>query len=153
MSLDAFVGRLAACRKVGLDRGTFEAWLRGDARRGPLGLTLFERVEAGRLAAVTSVLTLSDLLVAPVKAHDDAAAEELQALLPTYPHLDLAPVTLAVATRAATYRGRYDLDPMAAIQVATAKEERAELLVTTEAAWKRLSGEIDVLVLDDFVDR
>jgi predicted nucleic acid-binding protein len=151
MKLDAFGERLARCRKVALDRGTFEVYLRGEARRGPLGLALFERIEAGRLAAVTSVLTLMALLEAPHRAHDEAAAQQLAFLVPTFPNLDLAPVTLAVAERAAAYRARFDLDEASAVLAATAKLEGAQLLVAAEPALKRLAGELEVLLLDDFV--
>ena len=152
MRLDAFTDRLARARKVGLDRGTFEAYLRGDPGRGPLGLALFERVEAGRLTAVTSVLTLMALLVGPHRAHDEAAAQELAFLVPTFPNLALAPVTLAVAERAAAYQARYGLEEAAAIQAATAKSEGAELLVTVDPALKRLAGELEILLLDEFLD-
>lgn len=150
--LAAFQDRLAAVRKVAVDRGTFEVYLRGEPRRGPLGLALFERVEAGRLEAVTSVLTLMDLLVGPNRANDEAGAEELAFLLPTFPHLALAPVTLAVAERAAQYRARWDVDEATAIQAATAKVEGAEMLVSADPAFRKLSGELDVLILDDFAE-
>lgn len=150
MTSEAFVERLAACHRVGLDLGVFEAWLGGDARLGPLGLVLFERIEAGTLTAVTSVLTLTELLVAPQRVRDEAATEELSFLLPTYPNLDLAPVTLAVATKAATYQARFGLDPITAIQVATAKVEAADVLITTDPGIMRLATELDVLLLNDF---
>ncbi len=151
MRQDAFTHRLSGLRKVAFDRGTFEAYLRGDPRRGPLGLILFERVESGRLTAVTSVLTLMELLVEPNRAHDEATIQELAFLLPTFPNLALAPVTLAVAERAASYQGRWGLTEAAAIQAATAKVEGAELLITVEVALKQLAGELDILVLDEFV--
>lgn len=152
MRLDSFVDRLARSRKVGLDSGVFEVYLRGEARRGPLGLALFERIEGGRLAAVTSVITLMALLAGPHRAHDEQAAEELGFLLPTFPNLALAPVTLAVAERAASYQARFDLDEATAIQAATAKVDGAEMLITTQAQLKRLSGELEVLLLDEYGD-
>lgn len=159
MGLDAFADRLARTRKVALDRAIFDIYLRGEPRRGPLGLALFERVEAGRLSAVTSVLTLMELLVEPNRIHDEATAAELAFLLPTFPHLDLVPVTRAVAERAAVYQARWNLDEATAIQAATAKVEGAEMLITVEpaapaaqTALRRLAGELEVLVLDDYLD-
>lgn len=95
---------------------------------------------------MTSILTLAALLAA-----HPGATEELSFLLPTYPHLDLVPVTFEVATRAAGYQARHGIDLSAAVQLATATLQGADLLVTTNPDLKRLSGELEIVLLDDLV--
>ncbi|MEB3222835.1 MAG: PIN domain-containing protein [Candidatus Sericytochromatia bacterium] len=149
--LAAFQRSLAGHRRVAVDAGVFAAYLSAEPRRGPLGLALFEEVERGRLHAITSVLTMMSLLEGPHRRRDLEAATELAFLVPTFPNLELVPLTLPIAERAAHYRAAHTLSDAAAILAATARGAGAELLLATDPALRALAGELEVLVLDDFV--
>ena len=149
MSARSLIERLAPCRRVAIDQGPFTLYLQGDPKTRELTLALFDRVERGQLEAVTSTITLTALLVAPLARRNEAAAKELSFLLPTFPHLALIPVHQAVAERAARLQASYGLNLENGLQAATALVEGAEVLVTTDPSLKIIKGEIDVLLLED----
>jgi predicted nucleic acid-binding protein len=149
--VEAFTRHLAGHRKVAIDAGVFAAYLAAEPRRGPLGLALFEHVERGRVQAVTSVLTLMDLLDEPHRRRDLDAASELAFLLPTFPNLELVPLTLPIAERAAQYRAVHGVSDAGAIQAATARVTGVGVLLATEPALRELAGDMEVVMLDDFV--
>lgn len=149
MSARSLIDRLARCRRVAIDQGPFMLYLHGDPKTRELTLALFDRVEQGRIEAVTSTITLTALLVDPLARRNEAVAKELSFLLPTFPHLALITVHQAVAERAAKLQARYGLNLEIGLQAATALVEGAELLVTTEPSLKIIKDEIDVLLLED----
>lgn len=146
----AFREALGAYRKVAVDVGVFTAYLSAEPGRGPLGLALLEQVERGRVRGVTSVVTMLALLREPHRRHDVAGAAELAMLVPSFPNLELVPLSLAIAERAARYQGVHGLAEGAAVQLATARLAGAEAIVTTDPALRALSDELEVLVLDAF---
>ncbi|MEB3330583.1 MAG: PIN domain-containing protein [Candidatus Sericytochromatia bacterium] len=143
--------QLAGRRSVALDAGVFAAYLAAEPRRGPLGLALFEHVERGRLRAVTSVVTMMDLLDGPLRRRDSEAASELAFLLPTFPNLELVPLTLQIAERASQYRASHGVSDAGAIQAATARVSGVDALLATEPALRAFAGELEVVMLDDFL--
>lgn len=148
MSARRWLDRLAG-RKVALDLGVFQVYLHGDPAYQAVTLPLFEAIERGRLTAVTSVLTLSELLVEPYQAGNSALAKEYNFLWPTFPHLTLVPVNAAIADRAAQSRSRHMLSLLQSVQMATALYEGADALVATDPTWRRATGDIDLLILED----
>jgi predicted nucleic acid-binding protein len=109
---------------------------------------VLEAVSEGQVAGVASELVLLELLVAPLKKGAQDTADEIELTLLHFPHLQLAPVTRGVLTRAAEIRARYGLRTPDAIMVATAVESGATLAVTNDDAWRKVK-EVDVLLLHD----
>lgn len=142
--LDRLVGK-----RVALDLGVFEVYLSGDPAFQAVSLPLFDAIEQGKLTAVTSVLTLSELLAASYQGRNPGLAKELNFLLPTFPNLSLAPVTVAIADRAAQSRSRHMLSLLQSVQMATALAEGADALIVTDPVWRGVRGDIDVLILED----
>ena len=100
--------------------------------------------------AVTSTVTMVELLVQPFRARDRKRAEDCYALLTTYPHLEWIAPDLEIAATAARLRAEHNLSTPDAIQAATALENGAGGLLSNDAAFRRVRG-IDVLILDDLV--
>lgn len=151
MKLRAFTERLVRAERLALDVGPFQVYVQGLSRYEALSMALFAHVERGRSTAVTSALTLAELLVPPYRDQDDALVQEFNVLWPTFPHLEMVPVSLAIADRAAALRARHGLDWLTSVQAATALEAGATLYVTTAAASKVLHNDMDVLVLDEYL--
>ncbi|MDB5096972.1 MAG: PilT protein domain protein [Cyanobacteria bacterium RYN_339] len=146
-----FAARLAAKTKLGIDLEPFRLYLRGDERHAGLMLPLFEAVERGRLAAVTSVVTLLELLVDPYRRGDDAAVMDLNVLLPAFPHLALVPLDQAIADKAAAWQARHGLGQGRCIQLATAVLAGADGFVTLDPGVRALEGEIDIILLEEYL--
>ena len=65
---------------------------------------MFDLIERGHNSAVTSTVTLLELLVQPYPDQKEELAQKIFALAGTYPQIEWAPVTLNLADRAAELR-------------------------------------------------
>jgi predicted nucleic acid-binding protein len=90
---------------------------------------------------------LTELLVLPYRAGDEARANDFYTLLSTYPNLDWVAPNLEIADLAARIRAVHRLRTPDALQVATAVHSRATGLITNDAVFERVEG-IQTLVLD-----
>ena len=149
--MEGFRERLGGHSIVGLDTNIFIYHLEAHPRYQPLTQALLAGVQAGRQQAITSVVTVMELTVHPWRMGRAAVAREYETLLLHFPNLTLADVTRDTARRAAQLRARYSVRPADALHVATALVYSATAFVTNDQRLARLSPELDVIALDDFV--
>lgn len=147
--MDRFRARLDHHKIIGLDTSIFIYHLKAHPRYQQMTHMLLTTVEAGRVQAVTSTITLMELSVHPWQLGRPAIAREYEALLAHFPHLVLADVTRDVARQAAQLRARYRLRPADALQVATALKHDATAFVTNDRAFARLTELLDIIILGD----
>lgn len=113
---------------------------------------LFDAVDSGLARGGTSVLTLVEVLTKPLRDGRNDIAEKYRSVLMDAIGMVLYPIDEVLCERAAQLRARHDwLRTPDALQVATALDHRADLIVTNDKRWKRLT-EIQVVVLEDFTD-
>lgn len=137
-----------AHRKLAVSGELLVAFSEGNEASAQRLLPLFDAVEQGEVTACASTLALAQLLVAPHRAADETAVQELSLLWSTYPHLAFAQVDAAVASQAAALVARHGVDWPAAVDAATALVERCEVLVATDVArYTPLMREISVIFL------
>jgi predicted nucleic acid-binding protein len=149
--VDQFRRQLAEHAIVGLDTSVFIYHLEAHPRYQPLTQELLAGVQAGRRAAVTSVITVMELTVRPWQLERPAVAREYEALLVHFPNLVLVDVSRDVARRAAQLRARYNVRPADALQAAAALLNGATGFVTNDRKLARLGPELDVIILESFV--
>ena len=107
---------------------------------------VFEWLERRRGHAVTSVVTMLEILVQPYRTADTDRVNQLYALLSTYPGLEWVSADLAIADRAVRLRAEHNLRTPDAIQAATAIGRGASGFLTNAAAFRRVTA-LDVLTL------
>ncbi len=146
--MGALASALAGHRLIALDTSVWIYHFEGSVAYGQAADSVLDAVAQARIGAVVSELVLLELLVAPLKQGSQDAADEIELALLHFPHLQFAPVTRAVFTRAAEMRALYGLRTPDAIMLATAVESGATLAVTNDSAWRRVN-EIKVLLLRD----
>jgi predicted nucleic acid-binding protein len=100
--------------------------------------------------AITSTLTMTEVLVRPYRVADLALVQEFHALLVTYPHIEWVPPTLQIADRAAKLRADHNLRTPDAIQAATALDRGVTGYVTNDPIFRRVPS-FDVLILDELL--
>jgi predicted nucleic acid-binding protein len=93
---------------------------------------LFEKIESGRIRAVTSVLTLHEILTGARKAGDQRLVTLYRDLLRSFPNLHMMPFDVDVAEISSDLRARYGIPTPDAIQVATSIRHKAETFITNE---------------------
>ena len=143
-------GLPAERERIGLDTNVFIYFLQHHPRYGAWCTSLFNRIEGGQNPAVTSTITLLELLVQPYRDQKEELAQKIFALTSTYPKLEWAPVTMNVADRAAELRARYRLSTPDAIQLATAIGHNAARFYGNDRGLRRVK-EIECLIVDELI--
>jgi len=143
-------GLPASRQRIGLDTNIFIYFLEDHPRYGAWCASLFELIERGQNAAVTSMVTLLELLVQPYRDQKDELAHKIYALTSTYPKLEWVPLTVPLADRAAELRARYRLSTPDAIQLATAIGHNAARFYGNDRGLRRVK-EIECILVDDLV--
>ena len=100
------------------------------------------------MVAITSVVTLTETLVHPLRNADTALAEEYRVLLLETEGIVSLPVDAATAHLAAELRARYALRTPDAIQIATAIGAGCDAFLTNDGGLRRVT-ELRIIVLDD----
>lgn len=134
--------------RISLDTNVFIYFLEDHPRYGSWCGSLFNLIERGHNPAVTSTVTLLELLVQPYRDRQEELAQKIFALTSTYPKLEWVPLTMNLADQAAELRARYRLSTPDAIQLATAIGHKATRFYGNDRALQRVQ-EIECVIVDD----
>jgi predicted nucleic acid-binding protein len=106
------------------------------------------RVVQGDFKAMTSVVTLTEVLTLPRRVGDTASETAYQNFLLQGRNLTLTTIDTVVADRAATLRANYGLRTPDALQIAAALTAGADAFLTNDSGLRRVT-ELRVLILND----
>ena len=137
-------------RVVGLDTNVFIYQLESNEKYQALTDLVFQWLVDGGGRAVTSTITLTELLVPSYRARDIEKVNQLYALLSTFPNLTWIAADTTVCDVAARVRGEHGLRTPDAIQAATALATAATGFISNDRAFRRIP-EIEVVILDDLL--
>jgi predicted nucleic acid-binding protein len=133
--------------RIALDTPVFIYQLEANPRYLAYTDQIFSWLERPGSQAVTSTITMTELLVQPYRDGDERRADEFRGLLSTYPHLDWIVPNLEIAELAARIRALHRLRTPDALQAATAVRAQATGLITNDPFFERAEG-FETLVLD-----
>lgn len=105
-------------------------------------------VDQTDLLAFSSVLTLAEVLVLPLRQGDQQLVQAYQEILVAGDDYELVVVTPEIAVTAADIRARYGLGTPDSLHVATAIATHCDAMLTNDSDMKRIK-ELSVLLLDD----
>ena len=109
-------------------------------------------VASGRNAAILSTITVTEVLVRPMRAASATATRLVEDFLLRFPNLRIEPVTGAVAREAARIRAATAAPTPDALIIATAVIASARVVVGNDRTWpsiaKRASLALDIMVID-----
>lgn len=125
-------------RRIALDTNILIYHLEDNPAYSGFTTRLFDRIEAGRLQAIVSVLALHEILTGVHKAGYGEQAPRYRTLLMTFPNLAIVPFDAEIAPVSADLRARYALRTPDAIHVATAIVAGAEAFVTNDETFRRV---------------
>ena len=112
---------------------------------------VFLEIDTGRIEAITSTITLLEVLVHPFRTKNDILAEKYRDILLYSEGLTTFEIFHEVSEMSSELRAKYSIKTPDAIQVAVSILYGAKKFITNDPALKKVS-DIDVLVLDDFLD-
>lgn len=136
MGLTELRGFLQRHRRIALDTSIFIYQIESNPRYAALADTVFEWLERPSHSALTSTVTMMELLVQPYRESSEERVDRFYALLGAYPRLDWIAPTLEIADIAARLRARHRLKPPDAIQAATAIKGAATAFITNDSAFE-----------------
>lgn len=137
---------------IGLDTAPFIYFVEDVAPYADLVEPIFRLLESGRPIAVTSTITLAEVLTKPLSDKNLQLVDEIKFILRSFSALSMIPVDEAIAEAAALIRARYTLRLPDALQVASAIQGGATLFITNDGRFKKVEG-IETVVLEDYVRR
>jgi uncharacterized protein len=141
---------LSAHKVIALDSCVWIYHLEKHPEYAALTKQMLEAVEGGSCRAVSSELTLLEILVRPLQLELQDVADEYELLLSSFPNFSLDPISRDILLQAATLRARHGLRTPDAIVLATAMAAEATLLVTNDRHFSKVPG-IQVTCLSDFL--
>lgn len=150
MGVDGLRTFLRGHQGIALDTSVFIYQLEANPRYITLADAVFSWLERAKHEAVTSTITMTELLVPSYRDKDEHQVDEFYGLLSTYPNLRWIPPDLETADLAARLRADYRLRTPDAVQAATAIQSHATGFVTNDPVFARIP-EFKTAVLDHFL--
>lgn len=111
---------------------------------------IFEAVEHGKHKAVTSVITLIEILVKPKREGNLTAVKDYKDLLLTFPNFKIFDLDMKISDIASDIRAKYGIKTPDAIQIATTIYGGSKSFITNDESLKKVE-EVRVLLLDEIV--
>ena len=151
MAVSAALARfLRRHRIVGADTMIFIYHLQDHPRYVSATQAILEAWEGGSHQGITSVLSLAEVLVKPLRDGNKEAADEYRRLLTTFPNLRLVEVSRGIAELAAKLRAAHGLPMPDMIQLATALTTGATGFISNDSGFRRVK-DLEILLLDEAV--
>jgi predicted nucleic acid-binding protein len=138
-------------KTVFLDTAPLIYYIEENHRYSQLLDKLFLANSKGKFLFKTSVITLLEVLVYPMRLKEYQLVEQYQNILCNSPTINIIELNIEIATKAAGFRAKYGLKTPDSIQIATAIYVSAEFFLTNDNRLKTVK-EIETLVLDDLLE-
>jgi predicted nucleic acid-binding protein len=146
----SFVELSKNTKVIGLDTAPFVYYIEDAAPYADLLHPAFSLLENHRLRAVTSTVTLAEILTKPFAEKKYGLVDEIQFTLRTFSTLFMVNVDERLAEAAALIRARYAIRLPDALQLAAALQGEATLFLTNDKRLRRVD-DIEVLLLSNFL--
>lgn len=135
--------------RIALDTNALIYFIEEHAEFGAIVEPVFQAISEGIYTAVVSVVSLLEVLVAPLRAGEVALAAQYRGLLENTQGLTLTPITASLAERAASTRAAHSLRVPDALIAATAVTEGCTHLIANDPVFSRVP-QFRTLVVKDF---
>ena len=123
---------LTGIKSVALDTNLFIYVFEQSPEFGEKAKAILEQVENGAYSAAASVVSITEILVKPIREGNSNLEKQYKLLFTHFPNLNIVSVDKSVAERAAYLRGTYGLKTADALIVASAIAAGAELFITND---------------------
>lgn len=137
-------------KKIAIDTTIFIYVFEQSVEFGEKSKELLEKVEAGIFSAVASSVSLTEILVKPIREKDISLEKQYKLLFNHFPNLTIVSIDNLVASQAAYLRGVYGIKTPDALIVASAIIANAEVLITNDDRLAQIK-EIKCVSVDDFL--
>lgn len=139
---------LTGVARLGLDTAPLIYLIEDHPRYAPIVLEVSRKISIGEILAVTSVITLGEVLVQPFAVGNLELRRRYRDILLNSVGVRTCSISAEVAERAAELRARFGMRLPDALQVAVAIDQGCEAFLTNDRRLGRVN-DLHVLVLDD----
>jgi predicted nucleic acid-binding protein len=147
LGLTKLRGFLKNHRRIAIDTSIFIYHLEAKPAYFDMADEVFAWLERAPHSAVTSTLTMTELLVQPYRGRNLPMVNQCYGLLATFPNLEWIAPDLAIADAAAQIRADHRLRTPNALQIATGIRSGATAFLTNDLDLSRVTR-IEVGILD-----
>lgn len=137
-------------QKVCLDTSPIIYFIEKHAKYWSLVRPVFAEISSGNIEAITSTLTLLEVLVHPFRTGNAGLAEKYREILLSSEGLTTFEIRHDISELAAQLRAKYSIKTPDAIQIAVGVRCGASKFLTNDPSLKKIS-EIKVCALDDYL--
>jgi predicted nucleic acid-binding protein len=143
------VDALRSFRRVGFDTPVFVYHIEQTSRWAAPARAALEAMTDGEFSGMTSVLTLLEISIKPLRLGRPEIADAYEALIGDITNLTINDVDMESARIGAELRAAYGLRTPDSLHVAACLTHGAEAFVTNDRRLRRVK-EIEIVMLDDF---
>jgi predicted nucleic acid-binding protein len=136
---------------VGLDTMPFIYSMEARKPYIPFLRSVFYYIEKGFAKGITSIITLTEVLVKPLKDQNIRAIKDYKFLLTNFPNLKMVNIDPKVAEKGAELRATYGIRTPDALQVASAIENQATIFLSNDHKLKKIK-EIEMVLIKEVAD-
>ena len=135
-----------------IDTAPFIYFIEKDPKYLNIVRPIFAEIDAGNIEALTSTITLLEVLVLPFKTVNESLAEEYREILLHAEGLTTYEIVHEVSELAAKLRAKYTIRTPDAIQMAVGILYGADTFLTNDSGLKKVK-DIKVVTLEDFLEK
>jgi predicted nucleic acid-binding protein len=139
---------LAGVTKLGFDTPPIIYFIETHPQYDALVTEVFRHIASASLEGFTSVITLSEVLVQPLRRANTGLQQAYRSILIRTRNFRTLPINAMIAEIGADLRARYNLRTPDALQIAVALNAGCEAFLTNDAALQRVT-ELRVFILDE----
>ncbi|MCA1761345.1 MAG: PIN domain-containing protein [Bacteroidales bacterium] len=136
-------------KKIFIDTAPFIYYIEGNVQYQKILNHLFNLNSKGEIFFSTSVLTLLELLVVPIRNKKFDLVEQYEAIFSNSNSLELIEINLTISKLAAEYRAQFNFKTPDAIQLASASFCDADFFLTNDKQLKQ--NKIETIVLHEVI--
>lgn len=134
--------------RLGVDTAPFIYYIEENPTYLALVAPIFLAADAGRIALVTSTITVSEVLIHPLRLRADNLRDEYLDLFLNSANLEIQSIDIEVAQRAAELRVAHNIRLPDALQIAAALHAGCTAFLTNDRQLNRVD-DLRILIVDD----
>jgi len=138
--------------RICIDTAPFIYFIEKDPKYLSILRPIFAEIDAGKIDALTSTITLLEVLVLPFKTKNESLAEKYREILLYAEGLTTFEIFHEVSELSSKLRAKYSIRTPDAIQIAVGIIYGADTFLTNDSDLKKVH-DIRVVILEDFLEK
>ncbi len=138
--------------RICIDTAPFIYFIEKDPNYLGILRPIFAEIDVGKIDAITSTITLLEVLVLPFKTKNESLAEKYREILLYAEGLTTFEIFHEVSELSSKLRAKYSIRTPDAIQIAVGIIYGADTFLTNDSGLKKVK-DIKIVILEDFLEK